>query len=63
VTEREHRHGDESVVGHFVVYAVTADDPTFGDDLGEDAVEIADAAWFEEVPEACENADLLERHC
>jgi ADP-ribose pyrophosphatase YjhB (NUDIX family) len=63
VTEREHRHGDESVVGHFVVYTVTADDPTFGDDLGEDAVEIADAAWVEEVSEACENADLLERHC
>jgi ADP-ribose pyrophosphatase YjhB (NUDIX family) len=62
VTEVEHRNGDDSITGYFVVFEAVADDAGLGDDLGEDGVEIEDAAWFDEVPEECENADLLDRH-
>ena len=62
VNEVEHRHGDDSITGYFVVFEAVAADGELGDDLGEDDVEIEDAAWFDEVPAECENADLLDRH-
>lgn len=52
-----------AVSGHFVVFEAQSDDASLGDDLGRDDGEIADAAWFESVPEECEHAALLSRHC
>lgn len=62
VSEQEFRHGDESLSGYFAVFETRADDPSLGDDLGEDDAEIEAAGWFREVPEPCENADLLNRY-
>lgn len=68
VIEQEYRHGDKSLSGHFVVFEALADDSSFGetlgeiDDLGENDVEIEDAAWFDGIPEECEDEDRLRRH-
>jgi 8-oxo-dGTP pyrophosphatase MutT (NUDIX family) len=53
---------DTSVSGHFVVFEARANDPELGDDLGRDADEIADAAWFDSVPGECEQRALVARH-
>ncbi|WP_135826170.1 NUDIX hydrolase [Halorussus ruber] len=53
---------DPSVSGYFVVFEARANDPELGDDLGRDADEIADAAWFDAVPEECEQRALVARH-
>lgn len=52
-------HGDESVWNAFVLFRATAETTDFADDPGIDG-EIEDVAWFEGVPEECENAELLE---
>ena len=62
VVEQEFRHGDESLSGYFVVFETLADDSDFGHDLGENDVEIEDVAWFDEIPEGCEDEDRLRRH-
>jgi len=51
-----------SVSGEFVVFEARTDDPQLGDDLGRDADEIADAAWFDAVPDECEHSSLVARH-
>ncbi|UPV99798.1 NUDIX hydrolase [Halorussus gelatinilyticus] len=51
-----------TVSGEFVVFEARADDPELGDDLGRDADEIADAAWFDAVPDECEHRALVARH-
>ncbi|NEU56997.1 NUDIX hydrolase [Halorussus sp. MSC15.2] len=51
------------VSGYFAVFEARSDDASLGDDLGRDDAEIADAAWFDSVPDECEHADILHRHC
>jgi 8-oxo-dGTP pyrophosphatase MutT (NUDIX family) len=51
-----------AVSGEFVVFEARTDDPELGDDLGRDPDEIADAAWFDAVPDECEHSSLVARH-
>lgn len=51
-----------TIAGHFVVFEARTDDSSLGDDLGRDADEIAAAAWFESVPDDCEQRALVARH-
>ncbi|WP_135851195.1 NUDIX hydrolase [Halorussus salinus] len=51
-----------TVSGEFVVFEARTDDPELGDDLGRDADEIADAAWFDAVPDECEHRSLVTRY-
>ena len=55
--------GDAVAVGHMAVFAAEAVTSSFGDDLGETADEIEDAAWFADVPDRLDGVsrDLLER--
>ena len=52
----------DSVRGRFVVFEARAETAEFGDDLGRDASEIEDAAWFAAVPNDARDPDLLGRH-
>ena len=52
----------DSVRGRFVVFEARAETAKFGDDLGVDASEIEDAAWFAAVPDDARDPDLLGRH-
>ncbi len=51
-----------AVSGEFVVFEARTDDPRLGDDLGRDADEIADAAWFDAVPDECEHSSLVAQY-
>ena len=56
-------HGDESVTGYLVVFDATAERPELSGELGTDADEITEAAWFESLPDRVDGvpSDLLLR--
>ncbi|MFC7080472.1 NUDIX hydrolase [Halorussus caseinilyticus] len=62
VVEQTFESDGSAASGRFVVFEARASDTELGDDLGVDADEIADAAWFDAVPDESEQAGLLTRH-
>ncbi|WP_137286888.1 NUDIX hydrolase [Halorussus salinisoli] len=61
VVEQTFAWDGATVSGHFVVFEARCDDTSLGDDLGRDD-EIADATWFDSVPEECEHRSLVARY-
>jgi ADP-ribose pyrophosphatase YjhB (NUDIX family) len=60
VVDQTFVHGDKTVWNAFVVFRATAETTDLADETDIDDEEIEAVAWFDEVPDVCENVDLLE---
>lgn len=60
VVDQTFVHGDEAVWNAFVLFRASAETMALADDLGVDDAEIEDVAWFAEIPDECNDAELLE---